>query len=96
MFLKWFSFWAKGSGVRGEYSAFSGMGWTVAGWQDFRLAQPGVWAGCLSLEQPLAANRSYYSDPRTTVGSLVGGSRKPGLSLTQVASRVLPAALGLQ
>lgn len=79
--LKMVQLLGKGQWGEGEDLVhFQGWGgWWQAG--RTRLAQPGVWAQMpLPWEQPLAANRSYYSHPRTTVGSPGWGLRKPGLS----------------
>lgn len=80
--------------MRGRTWCIFRDGWDQAGWQDSVGSAWGLGHRCLSLGSTLAANRSYYPNPRTTVGSPGWGLRKPGLSPSSGRSRVLPARQG--
>ena len=95
VFLKWFSFWAKGSGVRVrtwcifrdgvDGGRLAGLGWLSLG-SGHR---------CLSLGSShwlQTGVTTHIPGPQWEV--LVGGSESQDSLLAQVASRVLPARQG--
>lgn len=66
----------------------------MAGWQDSVGSAWGLGTDASPLGTATVANRSYCSNPRTTVGNPGGGSESQESLLAQVTSRVLPAQQG--